>query len=336
MSDPLLVRDCCDALFDGAGGDTPVTVKCRIGTDLDWEPGTTMADYKAANMVDDEREYQRLASFVDTVSANGVVSDFQIHARIAVLSRNFSPADNRKIPPLKYHHVRRLCADFPHLTFSLNGGVESLAQVEELLNVDDDGASLRGVMVGRALAADPWSFAAADAALWRDDARDASTRADVLRAYGAYADDELARRGPRARRFLLRAVVGLFAGEPRSKRFRIELDRVAGDADDPTPLSTRLAEAAERHLSTDTLRGTTPRDSLARSRARYERATTTAAKEWAERREEDRARQEEENGDGGGGGYESLLNAGIADPVVGADEVVAAAATATTGEASAR
>ena len=74
-------------------------------------------------MDNDEEEYARLREFVETVASSGVVTDFQIHARIAVLNRKFSPADNRKIPKLKYDMVgRRLVRDYPEFTLTLNGG----------------------------------------------------------------------------------------------------------------------------------------------------------------------------------------------------------------------
>jgi tRNA-dihydrouridine synthase A len=78
------------------------------------------------------------------VSSSGVVTDFQIHARIAVLDKNFSPADNRNIPPLQYDLVYQLVQDFPHLSFSLNGGVESLQSAQNHLNTCQ---GLKGVMV---------------------------------------------------------------------------------------------------------------------------------------------------------------------------------------------
>jgi len=36
----------------------------------------------------------------------GIVMDFQIHARITVFGKNHSSADNRKVPPLRYEIIR--------------------------------------------------------------------------------------------------------------------------------------------------------------------------------------------------------------------------------------
>lgn len=48
MRTPSLVKELCLAMRDGAGEDTPITVKCRIG-------------------VDDDDSYEQLAAFVDEV-----------------------------------------------------------------------------------------------------------------------------------------------------------------------------------------------------------------------------------------------------------------------------
>jgi len=99
MEDPVLVRDLVVGMDRGGGGRVPITVKCRIGTD---------AGYGDDGGGGEEGEYARLREFVETVASSGVVTDFQVHARIAVLGRKFSPADNRKIPALKYNLVGRL------------------------------------------------------------------------------------------------------------------------------------------------------------------------------------------------------------------------------------
>lgn len=47
---------------------------------------------------------------------------FVVHCRKALL--NFSPAQNRSVPPLRRIWAYALARDFPHLTFSLNGQVK--------------------------------------------------------------------------------------------------------------------------------------------------------------------------------------------------------------------
>ena len=62
----------------------PITVKCRIG-------------------VDDLDSYELLKTFIATVAASGV-DHFIIHARKALL-QGLNPAQNRRVPPLKYETV---------------------------------------------------------------------------------------------------------------------------------------------------------------------------------------------------------------------------------------
>ena len=47
-----------------------------------------------------------------------------------MLGANFSPDDNRKIPPLKYDYVYNLVKDFPSLRFTINGGIQTLTEVK--------------------------------------------------------------------------------------------------------------------------------------------------------------------------------------------------------------
>jgi len=241
MNDPKLVRDIVTSMDQGVEGKMPITVKCRIGTD-DLFNELYDQSFNAVNYqsIDEEKEYANLYKFIDTVASSGVVTDFQIHARIAVLNKNYSPSDNRKIPTLKYHYVHRLVQDFPELTFSLNGGVNTLSGVVQEL---EDCPGMAGVMVGRAWAANPWSFAMADNLLYGASSSSSSNsysnsitddkkpknRLEILEEYGKYADEEEEHWDPvKIRRFLIKAITPLFAGEPNGKRYRIALDEIAG------------------------------------------------------------------------------------------------------------
>lgn len=141
MSEPHLVKDCVLAMSQGCHSTLPITVKCRIGTD---EHITPFDRNNIHTPETKKRLYQKLCEFIDIVSSSGVVTDFQIHSRIAVLDKNFSPADNRNIPPLQYDLVYQLVHDFPHLSFSLNGGVDSLQHAQQHLHSCQ---GLKGVMV---------------------------------------------------------------------------------------------------------------------------------------------------------------------------------------------
>ena len=187
----------------------------------------------------------------------------------ATSSKSYSPADNRKVPPLRYHQVYRLAEEFPELDIHLNGGVDSLSGAKKQL---EECGALSGVMVGRAFCSNPWSFAMTDEILYGDKHSRASrprNRLEVLEAFGMHADYEEETYDPaRIRRFMCKAVAHLFAGEPNAKRFRIRLDEVAGlpkkhlrelqqnpNARPQTQpkLSELILDAATKHLSEDAL-----------------------------------------------------------------------------------
>jgi tRNA-dihydrouridine synthase A len=111
MKEPPTVRNIVNSMETESP--VPVTVKCRLG-------------------VDDNDSYPELVNFVKETSAGLNIDHYIIHARKALLN-GLSPAQNRSVPPLKYDWVFRLSRDFPHLKFSLNGGVQTLQEAKELL-----------------------------------------------------------------------------------------------------------------------------------------------------------------------------------------------------------
>ena len=257
MDEPKLVAELTRAIHEGCRGGLPVTVKCRIGTD------SNRAFSRQAEMVDDseEAEYRDLCHFIETVARDGVVTDFGVHARIAVLRKSFSPADNRKIPPLKYPVVRRLVQEYPELTFTLNGGIETIQQAQTELAA---APGLKGIMIGRAWAAEPWSFAMTDQLLYGEDPVEPKNRLQILQEYGKHADAEEKRWDPvRIRRFIVKAIMPLFAGEPNAKKYRIALDDIAGlpkqlesqgkSMDGQPPISELTMHCATKHLSEEVL-----------------------------------------------------------------------------------
>ena len=286
MEDPALVARLTQAMHDGSQGRVPITVKCRIGLDTMRQSHDSIED-----------DYRRLCHFIETVAANGIVTDFSVHARMAVLSKSFSPADNRKIPPLQYDLVRRLVRDYsPDLTFTLNGGIDGLAQAQHELTL---APGLNGIMTGRAWAADPWSFACADQLLYGDTTSTSiKNRWQVLEAYGRHADAEEARGDPvKIRRFIVKAITSLFTGEPNAKRYRIALDDMVRipkslkaqgkkSLEGQPPLSELILNAALEHLSQETLMRT-PEESYERvlweEQKRVERNINTSGGARAER-----------------------------------------------------
>ena len=78
--------------------------------------------------------YPELAAFIRTVAGGSGVRHFVIHARKCLL-KGLNPAQNRSVPPLRYEWVWALKRDFPHLDFSLNGGVLTLEETAAALRV---------------------------------------------------------------------------------------------------------------------------------------------------------------------------------------------------------
>jgi len=115
MKEPETVAKIMRAMAEAVS--IPVTVKCRLG-------------------VDEFDSYEFARNFIETVSTQGKVKHFIIHARKALL-KGLSPTENRNIPPLKYDYVMQLKKDFPDITFSINGGFKTPTQIENILSPDN-------------------------------------------------------------------------------------------------------------------------------------------------------------------------------------------------------
>ncbi|GFP92097.1 tRNA-dihydrouridine synthase a [Phtheirospermum japonicum] len=133
MLDPKFVAEAMSVI--SANTNVPVSVKCRIG-------------------VDDHDSYNELCDFIYKVSSQSPTKHFIIHSRKALLN-GISPKENRSIPPLKYEYYYALVRDFPDLRFTINGGINTIDEVNAALS---EGA--HGVMVGRAAYKNPWNVLA--------------------------------------------------------------------------------------------------------------------------------------------------------------------------------
>lgn len=202
MGEPTLVAELVHAMREAVR--IPVTVKHRIS--IDPMPGDTA----------DEDDFLR--RFVSTVAAAGC-NVFMTHARTAVLS-GLSPKENREIPPLRYEVVRRLKADFPYLTFVVNGGVRTLDDVRQHLRDFD------GVMIGREAYQNPYLLAELHQAVV-DPTWTPPTREAVIEQYAAYARERVAE-GHRLRG-IVRHAQGLYAGLPRVRSWRRYLSEQVAD-----------------------------------------------------------------------------------------------------------
>jgi tRNA-dihydrouridine synthase A len=202
MERPDLVIALSRASTEAMGGQRP-TIKCRIG-------------------VNDNESYESLYSFISEIYGSTGVNHFIIHARKAVLGANFSPHDNRNIPPLKYYFVYNLVRDFPSLKFTLNGGILNYEDCLEHLR-----QGVHGVMVGRSCINKPYYWRNIDSKIFHSNDGDPGyNRAKIIEKYGLYADSIEREQGLRARRALMKPLLGLFTGDKYGKIFRARLDEL--------------------------------------------------------------------------------------------------------------
>ncbi|MBE7245971.1 MAG: tRNA dihydrouridine(20/20a) synthase DusA [Actinomycetospora chiangmaiensis] len=191
MREPGLVGECVAAMK--AAVQVPVTVKCRIGVD-DQDP---------------EAALDALAEAVVSAGVDGLV----VHARKAWL-QGLSPKENRDIPPLDYDRAARLKQARPALPLAVNGGLKTLAEVQDRL------AEVDGAMVGRAAYMEPAILLGVDPMLYGVPAPAADPFAAVA-AFEPYVAGVL-ESGDRLHA-VTRHMLGLFNGRPGARAFRRHL-----------------------------------------------------------------------------------------------------------------
>ena len=213
MADPALVARCYRAMREAV--DIDVSVKSRIG-------------------IDDKDSFDFLDEFVTTLAEAGC-RKFIVHARIALLS-GLSPKENRSIPPLKYPRVYRLKEAHPQLEIIINGGIQSLEDVDAVIGHVD------GVMIGREAYHNPYFLTLLEQRL--GSAVTPPQRADVVEAMLPYIDRELAA-GTRLHS-ITRHMLGLFAGQPGARAWRRFLSENARGNDAAASVLTDALEAMRR------------------------------------------------------------------------------------------
>ena len=189
MKSAGLVAECVDKMKQNVK--IPVTVKTRIG-------------------VDDLTGYEFFRGFIETVAAAGCDA-FIVHARTARL-RGYSPKENREKPAIHYETVYRLKEEFPNLEISINGDVKTLEQAKEHLRHVD------GVMMGRAVYANPWMLSTADREIFGRETSAPESRKELLRRFIPYVEKAIAEGCPLS--IISKHLYGLFAGIPGGKKFR--------------------------------------------------------------------------------------------------------------------
>ncbi len=191
MKEPALVAECIGAMVQAVARldqPIPITVKCRLG-------------------VDDENDYSRFLSFVDTVAAAGC-NIFFVHARNAWL-KGLSPKENREVPPLRYDWAYRLKQERPALTIAVNGGIDTqAAALAHLQHLD-------GVMLGRAAYHEPYVLHGLDVALFGGTLQ---SRTQLLRGLQPYVEARL-QQGV-ALKHISRHLLGLYHGQPGGRAYR--------------------------------------------------------------------------------------------------------------------
>nr|XP_027074405.1 uncharacterized protein LOC113698698 isoform X2 [Coffea arabica] len=198
MLDPKFVAEAMSVI--AANTDVPVSVKCRIG-------------------VDDHDSYYELCDFIYKVSSQSPTRHFIIHSRKALLN-GLTPAENRKIPPLKYEYYYALLRDFPDLQFTINGGIQT---IDEVNAARTEGA--HGVMLGRAAYSNPWQTLGHVDSLVYGAPRSDLTRRQVLEQYQIYGDSVLGKYGQKPNvRDVVKPLLGLFHSEPGNALWKRNVD----------------------------------------------------------------------------------------------------------------
>ena len=188
MLEPQRVADCVAAMRQAVS--VPVTVKTRIG-------------------VDSRDSYDELAHMVALLQDAGL-ERLIVHARKAWL-QGLSPKQNREVPPLRYEWVYRLKRDFPSMHIHINGGVNTLDEVEYHLDRVD------GVMIGRAAYHNPYLLAGIDRR-FSGEHLSSPSRHQIVERLLPYIEFELSR-GARLQQ-ITRHILGLFQGRPGARAWR--------------------------------------------------------------------------------------------------------------------
>ncbi len=188
MAHPQQVADAYEAMQDAV--DIEVTIKHRIG-------------------IDDMDDYEGMVNFIRPIAQKGCKT-FIVHARKAWL-QGLSPKENREVPPLKYPLVYQLKNDFPELTIVINGGIKTMDDTQEHLQLVD------GVMIGREAYSNPYLLSQVDKVLFND-THPIPSRISVAHQYIDYCEQQIDK-GVRLHH-MSRHVLGLFQGEKGARAFR--------------------------------------------------------------------------------------------------------------------
>jgi tRNA-dihydrouridine synthase A len=167
----------------------PVTAKIRLGLD-ETAKATDLNDF---------------VSILKTAGCQSVI----VHARYVNLSK--SPQSNRKPKTLHYERVYDLKQTFPDLTIVLNGGINSISDIEKHL------AYVDGVMIGQAAYQNPYLFAEIDHRFFGDP-HPILTREAIFEHYKTYMIEQHQKNANPS--LLIRPLFGLYHGCSGARQWR--------------------------------------------------------------------------------------------------------------------
>ncbi|MDP3559605.1 MAG: tRNA dihydrouridine(20/20a) synthase DusA [Legionellaceae bacterium] len=159
MKEPEHVVLCIRAMKEACN--IPVSIKTRIG-------------------VDQQDSYEFFRNFIIPCIEAGI-DGLTVHARKAWLT-GLNPKQNRSIPPLHYDYVYALKKEFPALPISINGNIQSVAEVQAHL------AHVDGVMLGRMACDNPYALTEIHRALYPE--VPLLSRQSVWEAYLPYIEQQ--------------------------------------------------------------------------------------------------------------------------------------------------
>lgn len=190
MQDKSLVRNCLEAMQ--INKNIEVSIKCRIG-------------------IGRQFNYDFFEEFIDEIIKSEIKIVY-IHARNAILS-GLSPKGNRSIPPLNYEFVSKIKTKYPHITFVLNGGIES---IESALNLSK---SFDGVMLGRLIQNNPFCLKSVDR-LFYNEKNDYTITEKTIKDYFSFVKPKL---GTDSIYRLLSPLLNIFFGVPNARQFKADI-----------------------------------------------------------------------------------------------------------------
>lgn len=197
MAEPQLVAECLQAMQNAVS--IPVTIKTRIG-------------------IDQQDSYEAFAQFVETIKAAGT-QIFIVHARKAWL-QGLNAKQNRTVPPLIYDYVYRIKAAHPELTVIINGGIQTVTDVQTHL------AHVDGVMIGRELQRNPMLLTALEQTVF-DNQSAMPSQLQILEQYASYCYQQAA--AGASMRNLIKPLYGLFLGVAGARDCRRQLNALINE-----------------------------------------------------------------------------------------------------------